>query len=591
MKPSISIPTGKPIRFAVRGLWIGLAVTVSIALSGCLHTPGALSALQITSTRVPTRSTTPLTPAILLPPTTIPIINTSTAAANLPQIDITIPASNVTSTVAVLTGTPAPVLIGVQYVATLAIAWGTHRVNGKLITTYRNQTDGARNEVVFRVTSAERPNAFSLSDCYTDDPYDRCVQTGSQITVQLEQPLAIGKSVAITMIFAVQVPPMPGGAFAKNGYFGYSARQMNLGDWLPAVAPYYDGQWIVPQPWPIVGETTVTEAADYEVTATLAEAAPGTATATPTLAPAATAAATLATIAHQLTIAGPGEVDQPKPNTWHFRLSHARNFALSIGDFAVTRAVSANGVTIELYAFPHTAILSPAIDQALHTAQTAIVTYDRLFATPFPYTRLAIIEGDFADGMEFSGVVFIGAAWFMAYDGKPDSWVTLLTAHELAHQWWYSLVGDDQSQHPMLDEALATYSESLYIEQNYPALDAWWWSFRVDFYKPTGSVDASVYAFNGERPYIDAVYLRGSEMLRAIRQVIGDDAFFGWLRTYAHTQADRIATPATFWNTFSATEYASLRPIRHLYLHDPDPLFLDPIGTLVSTTPMHIRGG
>ena len=31
--------------------------------------------------------------------------------------------------------------------------------------------------------------------------------------------------------------------------------------------------------------------------------------------------------------------------------------------------------------------------------------------------------------------------------------------HELAHEWWYALIGDDQARDPWLDEAFASYSE------------------------------------------------------------------------------------------------------------------------------------
>jgi len=35
----------------------------------------------------------------------------------------------------------------------------------------------------------------------------------------------------------------------------------------------------------------------------------------------------------------------------------------------------------------------------------------------------------------------------------------VITQHETAHQWFYSLVGNDQAHDPWLDEALATWSQ------------------------------------------------------------------------------------------------------------------------------------
>ena len=36
------------------------------------------------------------------------------------------------------------------------------------------------------------------------------------------------------------------------------------------------------------------------------------------------------------------------------------------------------------------------------------------------------------------------------------------TSHELGHEWFYSLVGNDQGRDPWLDEGLATYAEGRY---------------------------------------------------------------------------------------------------------------------------------
>ena len=35
-----------------------------------------------------------------------------------------------------------------------------------------------------------------------------------------------------------------------------------------------------------------------------------------------------------------------------------------------------------------------------------------------------------------------------------------MTTHEVAHQWFYSLVGNDQAHDPWLDEVLATYASA-----------------------------------------------------------------------------------------------------------------------------------
>jgi aminopeptidase N len=41
----------------------------------------------------------------------------------------------------------------------------------------------------------------------------------------------------------------------------------------------------------------------------------------------------------------------------------------------------------------------------------------------------------------------------------------VVIVHETAHQWWYSMVGNDQILEPWLDESLADYSEVVYYDE------------------------------------------------------------------------------------------------------------------------------
>jgi hypothetical protein len=88
---------------------------------------------------------------------------------------------------------------------------------------------------------------------------------------------------------------------------------------------------------------------------------------------------------------------------------------------------------------------------------------------PYPWsTYTAAVVSDFAvGGYEYPTLVFLGSA------SEHQA------AHETAHQWFYSLVGNDQARDPWLDEALAAWSEtavepthSLAFFQSQPIADA-----------------------------------------------------------------------------------------------------------------------
>jgi aminopeptidase N len=171
--------------------------------------------------------------------------------------------------------------------------------------------------------------------------------------------------------------------------------------------------------------------------------------------------------------------------------------------------------------------------------------------------------------MEFSALVFVSTNWFYQFRGGYDNYLTVITVHEISHQWWYARVGNDAAHAPWLDEALATYSEYVYYEEYHPTLKDWWWSFRVGWYAPQGFVDSTIYEFVTPRDYINAVYLRGVQMLQNIRNDIGTQAFFRLLEEYARAADGRIGTPRLFWSLLSPEQYAATTNTRGQFLRLP----------------------
>jgi aminopeptidase N len=240
----------------------------------------------------------------------------------------------------------------------------------------------------------------------------------------------------------------------------------------------------------------------------------------------------------------------------------------------VAREVTANGITVELYHFADTERLAAngqTVDGAPHALDTsvkAIEQYSSLFGA-YPYSRLVVVQGDFPDGMEFSGLVYVSTTWFYDYEGGADNYLTVITVHEVSHQWWYSLVGSDAAITPWLDESLATYSEYMFFEEFYPELKNWWWSFRVAWYNPQGAVDSTVYEFENVRDYIDAVYLRGVQMLQNVRDDIGNEAFFDLLAAYVNAAQGQIATPELFWSLLTEEQLEATAATRAEFLKQP----------------------
>lgn len=436
----------------------------------------------------------------------------------------------------------------VRYEAEATLDWPTQSVQVQQTTIYRNDSQDYLHEIVFHAEPNHLPDIMTLEQVVDADGHviEGVTLEGTRLSVPLQDKLGPNCEIVLHLNFSLKLPAIYDSYGGRWGYLGYSFRQTNLGLWLPTIAIYEgDGNWYVPREYNI-GEQTMPIAGDYDVELTVVNAPPS------------------------LQVAGPGEVAQPESDVWTFKLESARDLSISLSDAVQKTSAMAGGVLVELYYFPDNAPtgLNPA-GHALDTAQKALVVFAQSYG-PYPYDRLVIVEGDFPDGMEFTGMVFVSEAWFRTWSGNNNDWLTIITAHEVSHQWWYGLVSNDQGLNPYLDEALATYSELLFFERTDPEQVNWWWNFRILKHPTEDAVDSPVYNFTAFRGYIDAVYLRGVLMLQDVRDMVGDAAFFAWLKTYVANNQGRIATPSDLWGSLPPDEFTLVAEIRRTYLNAKD---------------------
>lgn len=360
---------------------------------------------------------------------------------------------------------------------------------------------------------------------------------GTVLRINLGRPLAANAVLVAAIEYTLNLPPIPPHADGASGVLGWSTRQTNLGDWFPAVSAYRNGWLAERNPPHVVGETTAPEAVDITLDLGIKNAPDG-----------------LQIIASAPEVSNGGRQ--------RFALTGARSLAVSLGTgFQVAETRTASGILVRSASFREHAAAGQA---ALQTATAALEVYAARFG-PYDHEQLSIVEAEFSDGMEYSGLYFLGGEYYAGYDGTPLNYLTAIAAHEVAHQWWYDEVGNDQAHEPWLDEALCTYSELLYYQATRPDLVNWWWDWRVGRFKPAGWVNASVYDHSAFRPYVNAVYLRGALFLRDLRAAMGDTAFFDFVRRYRAAQSGRVATARDFWSLLQEYNVPNLARLRAVY--------------------------
>ncbi len=138
--------------------------------------------------------------------------------------------------------------------------------------------------------------------------------------------------------------------------------------------------------------------------------------------------------------------------------------------------------------------------------------------------------------------------------------------HEVAHQWFYGQLGNDQQREPWLDEAFADFS-------------ARWLMGIGENQCSTRPVDSEVFAWEAGATsggdwtscdgYFHAVFYRGTEFITAVRGAMGDDAFFSAMRSWVDRYRHGFVTGDRLLRHLQSGTDANLAPIFSAYLEDP----------------------
>lgn len=386
---------------------------------------------------------------------------------------------------------------------------------------YYNTTGAALSDIVLSV----QPNRFgssvfvlnsAMQDSVALTSYDL---NGQRLTLNLPQALQPSAATTLVLSFKLNLPAKSG-----EGLFGYDFNQINLVDWYPLIVPY-SGGWVLHDPMPF-GEHLVYDSSDIELNLK---------------------------VDSSVIVAASAPSDQNGEWT-RYRLYGARAFTLSASDEFLVTESAVGSVKIRSYYFDG---YKAAGESILYSAVQAVSLYSAKFGD-YPYETLAIVQADIHDGQETDGLVFLASDFYGQYGGGAKNNLTTIGVHEIAHQWWYGLVGSDQATEPWLDEAMSAYSERIFYEYNYPRYGDWWWQFRVDYFGPSGYVDSPIYNFGSQRAYVNAAYLNGAHFMEDLRSRMGDDDFFRFLKDYATKYARSRATSYDFFATVRANTTADI---------------------------------
>ena len=434
------------------------------------------------------------------------------------------------------------------YVIDLQLDYSAKAAEVTQTITYPNWTGETLTDLLLAVEPNLWSGGFNLQSLFIGDQQITnyaITNSNQRLEIPLPQPLEPSGTITIVMTYGLILPQMQ--AYSNPNeirpqIYGFSDKQINFVDWYPFVVPYIPGQgWVLHNPW-FYGEHLVYDVADFDVTVTVTDG-------------------TQPQIAASGAEVGFSAATPEGVMNRRFMLEGGRTFALSIStDFKVATQ-TVGDVTVYSYYF---GFYDDAGQALLQTTAQALQVYSDRFG-PYRHKTLTAVQGDFNDGMEFSGLYFISRDYFNLYRGTPENYLVTIGAHETAHQWWFDSVANDQGLEPWLDESLSTYSEVLYYESIYPELVDWWWEYRYFEFMGPGSVDTAVYDGGGQRPYWDKVYLTGARFFQDLRERLGDDIFFAFLKDYYAQYAGKRATAVDFFRVLREHTAADLSDLMAQY--------------------------
>jgi hypothetical protein len=217
-----------------------------------------------------------------------------------------------------------------------------------------------------------------------------------------------------------------------------------------------------------------------------------------------------------------------------FEATNVRDFAFTAApDYRTVSATVGDNIIRVYYrgSFPATATLA--------AAKRAITRFEALVG-PYPYRtyRLAQTAGGF--GMESPGLTWIPT-------GVARTNLAYLVTHETGHQWFYSLIGNDQAREPFADEAATDFLARYVL------------GLRRASHCSTGRLDLTIYRYT-RTCYYEIVYIQGGNFLDDLRRRMGSTAFWAGVRAYVAANRFQFGSTKELLDTLDAATPLNLVP-------------------------------
>jgi aminopeptidase N len=257
-------------------------------------------------------------------------------------------------------------------------------------------------------------------------------------------------------------------------------------------------------------------------------------------------------------------IENENTTTYSIQARTVRDFAFVLSDKFNIVADNINNTTVNYFYYDN-----KYPNESLKAGIDAVRTFNKLFGD-YPYAVLNIVEANFVHGgMEYPNLVLISDE----VDIESD-YINVIV-HEVAHQWWYGIIGNNEFNYGWLDEGLTEYSTLLFYEEN-PSYNVntetliknttnSYVTFVEIYNKVFNTVDTSMNRklneYNNESEYVYIAYVKGMLLFDNIRELVGDEKFIKCLQTYYEDYKYKVATPDGLISSFEKGSNQKLQEV------------------------------
>lgn len=222
--------------------------------------------------------------------------------------------------------------------------------------------------------------------------------------------------------------------------------------------------------------------------------------------------------------------------------------------------------------------------KAISYVNDAVLFYSRHLGD-YPYNQVSAVDGSImaGGGMEYPNITVIG-------ETNNDLMLDVTITHEVGHNWFYGILGNNERDQPFMDEGLNSVYEMLYVREKYPDKTLaelagfgsafpllglnkkpywkekellYFMSMKANLDQPIALPSEAFTTFN----YGSVVYSKTALVFDYLRDYLGEEVFDKGMRAYYQSYRFKHPQAADLFRALSSSTGVDMSAFEHYFIN------------------------